>query len=231
MVVDVVENVRTSATDQVVISGRAVADLRGGSAASAGLRTSRPHLTSTWSQPAGASIETPVIAAMAEQWTPPAGLRRGAVHDEVIQLEDGRRVVRRLVMFEDGSGAPLSVLRIVTDLPAPLVGLCWSCGLNAVDCSSFGGCRPGCTHADPIGAVIGQGHAGLVHDAPRLRSGARADQRDPVDLPRHLLRERVRDHAPGGGSASSYSSAEMVTSRTRVCAVNVSDPKVRGRPP
>ena len=57
MVVDVVENVRTSAADQVVISGRALADLRGGSAASPGLRASRPHLTSTWSQPAGASIE------------------------------------------------------------------------------------------------------------------------------------------------------------------------------
>lgn len=86
---------------------------------------------------------------MAEDWTPPAGLRRGATVDDVVALLDGRRCVRRLVLFEDAHGAPLSVLRILTDLPVPLAGCCWSCGLNATNCRTFDGCCPDCTHADP----------------------------------------------------------------------------------
>jgi len=86
---------------------------------------------------------------MAEPFDPPPGLRRGATVDDVMTRPDGTRVVVRTVMFEDAHGAPLSTFRIVTDIPAPLVGCCWACGLNAVNCRSFGGCCPDCTHADP----------------------------------------------------------------------------------
>lgn len=89
------------------------------------------------------------MAEPAAPFEPPAGLRRGAVVDDVLIRLDGTRAVVRVILFEDAYGAPCSTFRIVTDLPVPLAGCCWSCGLNAANCRSYDGCCADCTHADP----------------------------------------------------------------------------------